>query len=77
MDQYMYVIEGNLIQLGSDVQRSLTKLDSIDGKLAGLSARMARIEQALGIEQPKPQIKRQSPSGGPDAKQEPKPEATE
>jgi hypothetical protein len=77
MDQYMYLIEGNLTQLGSDVQRTFTKLDSIDGKLAGLSARMARIEQALGIEQPKPQAKNQSPSGGTDAKQEPKPEPTE
>jgi hypothetical protein len=73
----MYLIEGNLTELGSDVQRTFTKLDSIDGKLAGLSARIARIEQALGIEQPKPQIKHQSPSVGTDAKQEPKPEPTE
>jgi hypothetical protein len=36
-----------------DLRNALTKLDSISHKLTELSARIAGIEKALGIEQPK------------------------
>jgi hypothetical protein len=54
MERYMSLTEGNLDRIGIDIQSVLGKLDSINAKLAELSTRMARIEVALGIEQPKP-----------------------
>jgi hypothetical protein len=52
MERYMDLTEGNLIRVGADVQSVIRKLDSIDGKLAQLSTRIARIEGALGLKQP-------------------------
>lgn len=54
MDRYMGLTEGNLIRIGTDVQSIIKKLNSINGKLTKLSARMTAIEKVLGIEQPKP-----------------------
>ena len=51
MDRYMDLTEMNLTTIGTDLKITAKKLDSIDAKLAELSARTARIEQALGIEQ--------------------------
>jgi hypothetical protein len=53
MERYLDLTERNLSTFGTDLNYAVTKLDSIDGQLAGLSARIARIETALGIEQPK------------------------
>jgi hypothetical protein len=52
MERYMDLTEGNLVGIGADVQSVIRKLDSIDGKLAQLSTRIARIEGALGLKQP-------------------------
>jgi len=57
MERYMDLMEMNVIRIGVDVQGFAKRLDSIDGKLTELSKRMARIEKALGIEQPKPTAK--------------------
>ncbi|HUT30635.1 MAG TPA: hypothetical protein VMX13_12645 [Sedimentisphaerales bacterium] len=51
MERYLDLTEGNLLRLGTDVQRMLNKLDSIEHELTGLSARMERIEKSFGIEQ--------------------------
>ena len=51
MDRHMDLIEKNMLRVGTDVQSSAKKLDSIDDKLTKLSARIGRIEKALGIEQ--------------------------
>jgi len=53
MERYMDLTERNLTIVGTDLKSVVRKLDSIDGKLTELSARTARIEKALGIEQPK------------------------
>ena len=53
MERYMDLTERNQSTVGMDLKYVVTTLDSIDGQLAGLSARIARIETALGIEQPK------------------------
>jgi len=52
MERYMDLTEMNLFRVGTDVQEVVRKLDSIDGKLKQVSTRLARIEKALGIEQP-------------------------
>ncbi len=52
MSRYMTLTERNLSGVSVDVKAVLEKLDSLDRKLSGLSARMARIERALGIEDP-------------------------
>ena len=52
MERYMALTESNSAMTGTDIKTALTKLDSIDGRLTELSARMARIEAALGIEKP-------------------------
>ncbi|MHC4644134.1 MAG: hypothetical protein ACYTBJ_01435 [Planctomycetota bacterium] len=54
MERYMDLTEGNLLRLGTDLQLVVRRLDSIDSKLTGLSARMGRIENALGIQLPEP-----------------------
>jgi len=53
MDRYMDLTQQNQSMVGTDLKYVVTTLDSIDGRLAELSARIARIETALGIEQPK------------------------
>ncbi len=53
MERYLDLTERNLSAFGTDLNYVATKLDSIDGQLIEMSARIARIETALGIEQPK------------------------
>ena len=53
MERYMDLTEQNQSMVGTDLKYVVTTLDSIDGRLAEFSARIARIETALGIEQPK------------------------
>jgi hypothetical protein len=52
MERYMDLTERNLTGIGVDLNAVTEKLDSMDAKLAELSARTARIEKALGIEEP-------------------------
>jgi Na+/phosphate symporter len=59
MERYMSLTEKNLTNIETDLKNTAEKLDSIETKLTELSARTARIEQALGIEQDnKPVAKR-------------------
>lgn len=53
MERYLDMTERNLSTFGTDLNYVATKLDSIDNRLIEMSARIARIETALGIEQPK------------------------
>jgi hypothetical protein len=53
MERYMDLTQQNQSMVGTDLKYVVTTLDSIDGRLAEFSARIARIEAALGIEQPK------------------------
>jgi hypothetical protein len=53
MERYMSVTERNFGGVNVDLKGIGKRLDSIDGKLAGLSERVGRIEKALGIEPPK------------------------
>lgn len=53
MERYMDLTQQNQSMVGTDLRYVATKLDSIDGQLIDMSARIARIETALGIEQPK------------------------
>ena len=53
MQRYMDLTEQNQSMVGTDLRHVVTTLDSIDVQLAGLSTRIARIEAALGIKQPK------------------------
>ena len=62
MERYMDQTQQNQSIVGTDLKYVVTTLDSIDGRLAEFSARIARIETALGIEQPK-----NSPNPQPDA----------
>ncbi len=50
MERYMDLTEKNLFIVGTDIREVVKKLDSIDDKLTQLSARIGRIENALGIE---------------------------
>ena len=50
MDRYMTLTERNLSGISVYMRSVVKNLESIDGKLTGLSIRMARIEKALGIE---------------------------
>jgi len=52
MERYMDLTGSNSAMVGMDLKSVLAKLDSIDGRLVELSARMARIEKALGVEKP-------------------------
>ncbi len=58
MDRFMNLTERNLTGIDREVQGIARKLDSIDSRLRELSARTARIEKALGIEQPKKPAKK-------------------
>lgn len=49
VDRLMYMTERNFDNLGGGVQQSYEKLSSIENKLTDLTARIARIERALGI----------------------------
>lgn len=53
MERYLDLTERNLSTFGTDLNYVATKLDSIDSQLIEMTARIARIEAALGIEQPK------------------------
>ena len=53
MERYMDLTQQNQSIVGADLKYVVTTLDSIDGRLAEFSARIARIETALGIEQSK------------------------
>ena len=53
MERYMDLTQQNQSIVGTDLKYVVTTLDSIDVQLTGLSTRIARIEAALGIEQPK------------------------
>ena len=61
MERYMDLTERSLLRVAGDVRNVVKKLDSIDHKLTGLCARIARIEEALGIEQTKPPTKEKHP----------------
>jgi hypothetical protein len=50
-ERYLDLTERNLSTFGTDLNYVATKLDSIDGQLIEMSARIARIETALGIAQ--------------------------
>ena len=52
MERYMDLTERNSALMNADIKNIAASLDSIDGKLTELSARTARIERALGIQQP-------------------------
>jgi len=64
MDRYMGLTERNLSRFGTGLKGVVKKLDSIDAKLTVLSARMARIERALGIEEPKRPVEKKAPLEG-------------
>jgi len=53
MERYMDLTQQNQSIVGADLKYVVTTLDSIDGRLAEFSARIARIETALGIEKSK------------------------
>jgi len=53
MERYLDLTEQNQSMVGTDLKYVVTTLDSIDGRLAEFSARIARIETALGIDQSK------------------------
>jgi hypothetical protein len=60
MERYMDLVEKCISDIDKDYETTNNKLDSIDEKLAYLSARIQRIEEALGIEQPiKPSVNKQ------------------
>lgn len=50
MDRYMDLSEKIFSKMGGDSQAVSTKLDSLDSRLADISARLTRIEKALGID---------------------------
>ncbi len=58
MDRFINLAERNLTDIDREVRGIAGTLDSIDCKLSELSARTARIEKALGIEQPKKPVKK-------------------
>jgi len=71
IDRFMNVTDRNLTRLGAELKDVNKKLDSIDDKLKELSIRVARIENALSIEQPKPPaLKKPQPQTHPSKKQE-------
>ncbi len=61
MERSMDLNERNLTAIGADLREVVRLLNSIDAKLGGLSARVARIEKSLGINKPKAQMKKNQP----------------
>jgi hypothetical protein len=61
MDRYMGLTERNLTRFGTGLKGVVKKLDSIDAKLTELTARMARIERAFGIEEPRRPVEKKAP----------------
>ena len=60
MERYMDLVEKNISDISRDYENTNNKLDSIDEKITGLSTRLQRIENALGIEPPiKPTVNKQ------------------
>ena len=53
MERYLDLTEQNQSMVGTDLKYVVTTLASSDGRLAEFSARIARIETALGIDQSK------------------------
>jgi len=53
MERYLDLTQQNQTMVGADLKYAVTALDSIDGRLAELAARITRIETALGIDQSK------------------------
>jgi len=68
MERYMDLTERNSIRIGADLKEVIKKLTSIDNKLTKLSARIARIEETLGIEQPKPPVEEKPQPKAPENK---------
>ncbi len=58
MERFMNLTGRNLTDIDKEVKGIAGTLHSVDRKLAELSGRMARIEKALGIEQPKKPVKK-------------------
>jgi len=58
MERFMNLADKNLADVDKEVKGIAQTLHSVDRKLSELSGRMARIEKALGIEQPKKPIKK-------------------
>lgn len=52
MERYMNLTERSLFGLGNDIQDIDKKLDRIEQKLKELCSRMARVEKALGVDEP-------------------------
>ena len=52
MERYMDITDRNSASMSEDIRSIAISLDSIDARLADLSARTARIERAFGIQQP-------------------------
>ncbi len=60
MQRYMDLTERNLFEIGAEIRVVVRKLDSIDSRLNEISARIANIEKAMGIERPKPSVEKKS-----------------
>ncbi|MHC4424089.1 MAG: hypothetical protein ACYSWR_05410 [Planctomycetota bacterium] len=71
MERYMDLMEMNVVRIGADVQGFNKRLDSIDSKLAELCTRMARIEKAFGIGQPKKPMAETGKTKSPDRSKRP------
>jgi hypothetical protein len=52
MERYLDLTDRNSALMSEDIRNIAASLDSIDARLAELSARTARIERAFGIQQP-------------------------
>jgi hypothetical protein len=61
MDRYMDLTERNLFRINTDIQEVMKKLELLDEKLTQLSVRISRIENALGIKQPRQSIVEKTP----------------
>ena len=68
MDRYMGMTERNLVRIEREMGSAIRKLDSIDSRLRELSARMARIEKAVGTGAAKPPVKKRPQPQSPDTK---------
>jgi len=68
MERYMDLTERSSIRIDADLKEVIKKLRTIDDKLTELSARIARIEETLGIEQPKLPVEEKPQPKAPDNK---------